>query len=110
MHAGSATIRPRSATRRPPGPSGRGLSGDLREFSADRIGTLTRWAREYGDLVSARFGPKRVLFANHPDLVEEVLVHQNRRFIKHYRLRQAKLTLGEGLLTSEGDSGVPSVG
>jgi cytochrome P450 len=67
------------------------------------LGSLSRWAREYGDLVSARFGPRWVLFANHPDLVEEVLVHQNRKFIKHYRLRQAKSTLGEGLLTSEGE-------
>ena len=40
---------------------------------------------------------------NHPDLVEEVLVNQNRKFIKHYRLRDAKRTLGQGLLTSEGD-------
>ena len=47
--------------------------------------------------------PERILFANHPDLVEEVLVHQNRKFIKHYRLRQAKRTLGDGLLTSEGE-------
>ena len=43
------------------------------------------------------------MFANHPDLVEEVLVNQNRKFIKHYRLRQAKRTLGNGLLTSEGE-------
>ncbi len=88
---------------RPPGPPRRGLAGNLREFSADRLGSLDRWAREYGDLVSARFGPMPILFANHPDLVEEVLVRQNRKFIKHYRLRQAKLTLGQGLLTSEGD-------
>lgn len=104
MNAGSATIRLRpAASGRPPGPSGRGLGGNLREFTEDRLGTLARWAREYGDVVSARFGPKRILFVNHPDIVEEVLVHQNRKFIKHYRLRQAKLTLGEGLLTSEGD-------
>jgi cytochrome P450 len=104
MTTGSATIRHEpAASGRPPGPSGRGLGGDLREFSADRLGTLARWAREYGDVVSARFGPKRILFVNHPDIVEEVLVHQNRKFIKHYRLRQAKLTLGEGLLTSEGE-------
>jgi cytochrome P450 len=42
------------------------------------------------------------VFVNHPDLVEEVLVNQNRKFIKHYRLRQTKRTLGRGLLTSEG--------
>ena len=64
---------------------------------------MTRWAREYGDLVSARFGPRQVVFANHPDLVEEVLVNQNRKFIKHYRLRQTGERWGTGLLTSEGD-------
>jgi cytochrome P450 len=104
MNTESATIRlNRAAPGRPPGPPARGLSGNLREFSADRLGTLARWAKDYGDLVSVRFGPKRILFANHPDLVEDVLVHQNRKFIKHYRLRQAKMTLGDGLLTSEGE-------
>jgi cytochrome P450 len=93
----------RSAARRPPGPPAFGVYGNLREFAADRLGTLARWAREYGDIVSARFGPRRIIFLNHPELVEEVLVHQNRKFIKHYRLRQAKMTLGEGLLTSEGE-------
>jgi len=92
--------KPRGA--RPPRPP-KGLFGNRKEFSADRLGSLSRWAREYGNLVSARFGPKRILFANHPELVEEVLVHQNRKFIKHYRLRQARSTLGNGLLTSEGE-------
>jgi cytochrome P450 len=75
----------------------------LHEFSRDRLGTLTRWAQEYGDLVSARFGTRYIVFANHPDLVEEVLVNQNRKFIKHYRLRNATRTLGHGLLVSEGE-------
>ena len=43
------------------------------------------------------------MFLNHPDLVEEVLVNQNRKFIKHYRLRDATRTLGQGLLISEGE-------
>src|SRR5262249_5315257 len=75
----------------------------LTEFSRDRLGSLTRWAQEYGDLVSARFGPRPIVFANHPQLVEEVLVDQNRKFVKHYRLRSAARTLGQGLLTSEGE-------
>ena len=89
-------------THDPPGPPRTWLFGNLKEFGRDQLGAMTRWAREYGDLVSARFGPRRVVFANHPDLVEEVLVKQNRKFIKHYRLRQTKRTLGQGLLTSEG--------
>jgi len=88
---------------RPPGPRQHWLSGNLREFSRDRLGALTRWQRQYGDLVWARFGPRSILFLNHPDLVEEVLVAQNRKFIKHYRLRTARRTLGNGLLTSEGE-------
>jgi cytochrome P450 len=103
MTRDSATLKAPASLKRPPGPPGRGLFGNLGEFSADRLGSLTRWAREYGDIVAARFGPRWILFASHPDLVEEVLVHQNRKFIKHYRLRQAKQTLGDGLLTSEGD-------
>jgi cytochrome P450 len=87
----------------PPGPPQHWLFGNLREFSRDQLGTITRWAREYGDLVSARFGPRRVMFANHPDLVEEVLAKQHRKFIKHYRLRKTGRTLGQGLLTSEGE-------
>jgi cytochrome P450 len=103
MDRGIATTVAPSAARRPPGPPQDWLFGNLREFSRDRLGSLTRWSREYGDLVSARFGPRSILFANHPDLVEEVLVNQNRKFIKHYRLRDARRTLGQGLLTSEGD-------
>ena len=51
----------------PPGPPRTWLFGNLKEFGRDQLGTMTRWAREYGDLVSARFGPRHVLFANHPD-------------------------------------------
>jgi cytochrome P450 len=86
-----------------PGPEGQWLFGNLKEFGRDQLGAMTRWAREYGDLVSARFGRRNVVFVNHPDLVEEVLVNQNRKFIKHYRLRQTRRTLGQGLLTSEGE-------
>ncbi|HEV3310538.1 MAG TPA: cytochrome P450 [Chloroflexota bacterium] len=87
----------------PPGPPQQWLFGNLKEFGRDRLGVLSRWAQEYGDVVWARFGPRYLVFINHPDLVEEVLVNQNRKFIKHYRLRDATRTLGQGLLISEGD-------
>jgi cytochrome P450 len=88
---------------RAPGPRQHWLYGNLREFIHDRLGALERWHREYGDMVSARFGPRPIMFLNHPDLVEQVLVDQNRIFIKHYRLRSSQRTLGNGLLTSEGE-------
>src|SRR5208283_2356461 len=97
------TVSMSLATGRPPGPRQHWLGGNLREFSRDRLGALVRWHRRYGDVVWARFGPRSILFLNHPELVEEVLVAQNRKFIKHYRLRAAQRTLGRGLLTSEGE-------
>ncbi len=88
---------------RPPGPKGHWLTGNLREFRQDRLGFLTGCARTYGDVVAIRLGPARIWVLNHPDLVEEVLVHKNRQFIKHFALRSARPSLGEGLLTSEGE-------
>ena len=64
---------------------GHWLTGNLREFRRDRLGFLTD-ARTYGDVVAIRLGPARIWVLNHPDLVEEVLVHKNRQFIKHFAL------------------------
>jgi cytochrome P450 len=60
-------------------------------------------AQEYGDIFTMRFYNFRVYFVSHPDYVEEVLVNQNRKFIKGRILRANKRLFGNGLLTSEGD-------
>ena len=39
---------------------------------------------------------------NHPDYVREILVANQGNFIKSRALQRAKILLGEGLLTSEG--------
>jgi cytochrome P450 len=87
----------------PPGPPQRWLSGNLVDFRNSRLDFLTRCAREYGDLVALRFGPRRIFLVSHPDLIESVLVTHSRCFIKHFALRLNPLVLGKGLLTSEGD-------
>src|SRR5262249_42115575 len=87
----------------PPGPRGRFLIGHLPEFRRDMLGFLTRMAGEYGDCVSFRLGWKRVFQANHPGLIESVLVTDSRNDIKHYVVRLLRPTLGNGLLLSEND-------
>jgi cytochrome P450 len=88
---------------RPPGPKGTWLAGNLPDFRRDRLDFLLRCAREFGDFVSLRFGPRRIILLSHPEAIEEVLVTQNANFIKHFALRFNPLVLGNGLLTSEGN-------
>jgi cytochrome P450 len=59
--------------------------------------------REYGDIVTMRYYNFRVYFVSHPDYIEQVLVTDNRKFIKGRILRKNKQLFGNGLLTSEGD-------
>jgi cytochrome P450 len=88
---------------KPPSLKGHWLLGDLPAFRRDRLAFFDDAAREHGDIVTGRLGPKPILLLNHPDFVEEILVTQNRRFHKHFALKRTRRTLGKGLLTSEGD-------
>jgi cytochrome P450 len=67
----------------------------------DPLAFLTRNARTYGDVSSWTFGPQRVFLFAHPDHVREVLVVNDRSFMKGRALQRTKVILGEGLLTSE---------
>lgn len=59
--------------------------------------------RDYGDIVTMRYYNFRVFFVSHPDYIEQVLVTDNRKFIKGRILRKNRQLFGNGLLTSEGD-------
>jgi cytochrome P450 len=87
----------------PPGPKGSWLGGNLPQFRRDRLAFFSRCAHEYGDFVSLRFGPRRIILVSDPAAIEEVLVTHNQNYIKHFALRFNMMVLGKGLLTSEGD-------
>jgi cytochrome P450 len=88
---------------RPPGPPRRLIGGNFPDYRQDPLTFTVACARAYGDVVSLRFGPKRVLLLSHPDLVEYVLVTANRNFKKDFSLGLFRPLLGNGLLTSDGD-------
>jgi cytochrome P450 len=87
---------------RPPGPKNLPLVGNLYTFRSDPLAFLTKAAREYGDLVYFRVARQHMYLVNHPDYVREILVANQSNFIKSRALQRAKILLGEGLLTSEG--------
>jgi cytochrome P450 len=89
----------------PPGPKAHLISGVMREYQADPLGFATRCAREYGDVVSARFLYVPCYFISHPDYIESVLVTHQRNFIKpvSFQTPFMRRLVGNGLLTSEGE-------
>jgi cytochrome P450 len=85
------------------GPEGNSLVGNLAELGQDPLGFLTKCAREYGDIVPLRLGLTPACLLTNPDYIEQVLKDRE-TFIKGRGLRALRSLLGEGLLTSEGDS------
>jgi cytochrome P450 len=76
--------------------------GNLYSFRSDPLSFLIKAAHEYGDLVYFRVAGQHMYLVNHPDYVREVLVTNQGNFMKSRALQRAKILLGEGLLTSEG--------
>ncbi len=87
---------------RPPGPKNLPIIGNLYTLRSNPLGFLSNAARKYGDLVYFRVASQHMYLLNHPDYVREVLVNNQGNFIKSRALQRAKILLGEGLLTSEG--------
>lgn len=88
---------------RPPGPSGRPLIGLYPEFRRQPAEFLLNVAREYGDIAYFKIGQQHMYLLNRPDFIQDVLVTYSGNFMKSRMLQRAKVLLGEGLLTSEGE-------
>lgn len=86
----------------PPGSSGKPFVGHLIDFRRDPLTFLDALAKR-GDVVRFKMGPQQIYLLNHPDYIRDVLVTNNRNFVKSRGLEMAKKFLGESLLTSEGE-------
>ena len=89
-------------TQKPKGPKGLPFVGYLPAFRKHPLKFLKRMAEEYGDLAYFKLGPQHVYLVNHPELVREILVLRQHNFTKSRMLQRARILLGDGLLTSEG--------
>ena len=95
-----------AATRipRPPGPDNQfPWLGVLPRFRKDPPKYLLELARKYGDLVHLRLANQHAYIVSHPDAVRDVLVTNQNNFKKSRILERARVLLGQGLLTSEGE-------
>ena len=87
----------------PAGPSEGLKRWSLGPLNDNPLDYFTKVAREYGDIAGLRVLNFRSIFINQPDLIEEVLVTNARKYSKGRVLRANRHVFGEGLLTSEGD-------
>ena len=87
----------------PPGPEQGFFDGLRSPLRQDPLGFMSRAAREYGDIACLRFFNIRTYILFSPDLIEDVLINNSKKFIKGRVLRANRHIFGNGLLTSEGD-------
>ncbi len=64
----------------PPGPKSLFPLAALQAFQKDRISFMLKMAR-YGDVSFINGGALHFYLLNHPDLIQDVLVTQNKNFI-----------------------------
>jgi cytochrome P450 len=76
-----------------------------RFFRASNPILLFEYLKEtYGSISHYRLGPNHIVFLNDPEYIREILINQAPSFIKERTQRRMKILLGEGLITSDGET------
>lgn len=86
-----------------PHPKGSLIAGHAADFGRDPLGFLTKCAQEYGEIIPLRFANNRALFVTNPKYIERFLKERD-LFVKPQLLKRLHDLLGQGLLTSEGET------
>lgn len=91
-----------TAVRRPPGPRGRPVVGNILEFRRDILGTMLDGWRKHGDIVRFNVGGSAYLIV-HPDDIRYVIREGAANYPKapFQDVRWRKI-VGEGIVTSKG--------
>lgn len=99
----NAPVIRRGAYRFPPGLKHNLLWTAARRFRpANPISLFSHLADEFGDIAHYKLGHKHIIFLNSPEYIREIMVVQHANFIKERTQYRAKLLLGEGMITADG--------
>ena len=85
----------------PPGPRGLPILGMLLAIRRDPTGVFMSAARRFGDVAYFNIGPRRGYLITNPADVRHVLQDNARNYHKSPLYNKLRLSLGNGLLTSE---------
>jgi len=86
-----------------PGPRARFPGEHMLRLTKEPLAFVQRLHREHGDVARFSVAGQPLVLVSDPDRIRDVLVTHARTFHKGRGLERAKLLLGEGLLTSEGE-------
>ena len=95
---------PTLASSAPPGPKARFPGDMILRMTRERLELLRHMASTFGDVSAMTLGKQRIVLLTNPDDIRDVLVTNQRTFRKGQALERAKVLIGEGLLTSEGET------
>ena len=68
-----------------------------------RPGFSRKCRASIGDVVYIPLGRQHIYYLGHPEMIRDVLVTRQNKFKKSRMLERARVLLGDGLLTSEGE-------
>jgi len=87
----------------PPGPRGLPILGMLPAIRRDPTGVFARAAERFGNVVYFKIGPRRGYLITNPADIRHVLQDNARNYHKSPLYQKVRMSIGNGLLTSEDD-------
>jgi cytochrome P450 len=88
----------------PPGPRGLPLIGNALQMGQRDIPKILALRQDFGDIVYMKLGPMNAFMLFNPDHVYQVLVKNQKNYVKGMGYDGLRLMLGQGLLTSDGET------
>lgn len=88
----------------PPGPPSFPVLGGLPWLVDDFLGAMLRFRERYGDVVYVPMPRAEMFVLSHPEDIQAVLVGEHAHVMKDLVTRLLGRVVGQGLLTSEGDT------
>ena len=86
-----------------PGPQGLGIFSCVKGLITDHWNEQIRMHERYGDIVLVKYPQKRI-FIYHPEYIYQVLKENSKNYRKGKAFEPLKFLLGNGLVTSEGET------
>jgi cytochrome P450 len=88
----------------PPGPKALPIVGNMLQFQRDQIDYMQRMRRTYGNMVTIHIGKTPVVMVFRPEHIRYILTEYPRNFTSLQSNGDMTETVGQGLLTLEGEA------